>query len=114
MSLPVIRRPLAGTTRVSGSNKFCESFESAHAAAEPGAIAVIQEGPLLAGNHAAGDQHVHLWKMHIEIAVGVSRGQVAVVDLVPGKLQRAVAAESSYSVARLQAAGPSGLRKLPK
>src|SRR5439155_5525244 len=70
-------------------NKFCESFKGAHTAADPGAIAVVADGPLLRGNHSAGNQHVHLRKMDVEITVGVRGGQVSVVNLLPGELQRA-------------------------
>ena len=91
-----------------GTDESGEFFVGADTAAEPGAIAVIQKRPLLAGHRPAGDQHVQLWKMYIEIAVGVCRGQVAVVDLMPVKLQRAIAAESS-SFGR--AASGSGARR---
>src|SRR5204863_7224410 len=73
-----------------GTNKTCEFFVGADAATEPGAIAVIQDRPLLAGHRSTCDQDVHCWKMHIEVSVGVRLRQVAVVDLMPVELQRAV------------------------
>ena len=73
-----------------GSYQTGEFFVSADAAPVPRAIAEIQKGPLLAGHGAARDQHVQFWKMYIDVAVGVRRRQVAVVDLVPVKLQRAI------------------------
>ena len=92
-----------------GIDKFRESFERADAAAQPGAVPVVEERPLLAGNDTAGDQQIHLGKVDVEIAVGVRRGQVAVVDLLAGELQGAVTARRPIRPGRLRQWAPAAL-----
>ena len=78
-------------TRV-GLDQVREPLERPNTCAEPGAVAVVEERPLLAGDDAAGDEHVPLRKVDVQIAVGVRRGQVAVIELPTADIERAFAA----------------------
>ena len=111
MSLPVITRPWAGTTRVSGTTSPASLSSGADAAAQPGAVSVVEDGPFLRGHDSAGDQQVHLWKMDVEIPVGVGRGQVAVVDLLAGELQGAVTARGPIRPGSLGHRGPAAFER---
>src|SRR5204863_135905 len=58
---------------------------------EPGAAAVVEQRPALTGDDAARREQVERRDVHEQVAVGVRRRQVAVVDLAAGELERALA-----------------------
>ena len=94
-----------------GFDKFCEPFERADAAAQPGAVPVVEQRPFLRGHDAAGDQQIHLRKMDVEIPVGVRRGHVAVVDLLAGELHRAVTARGLSRSGSFGQRGPAAFER---
>ena len=96
---------------MSGLTRSCEPFDSADAAAQPGAVLVIEERPFLRGHDPADDQQVHLGKMDVDIPVGVGRGHIAVVDLLAVELKGAITARGPSRSGSLGQSGPTALER---
>jgi len=59
-----------------------EPFEGADAPAQPRAVAIVEQRPVLCRYDSSDRDQVQLWEIDEEITVGVRGGQIAVLDLL--------------------------------